>query len=170
LNSATYAAGKKISEHDRTFLLDILDSPSADRSDNEGEDGIMDLLGIYDSDKQTVVLYTRAIDLCSRAKGIPYGDLYTIVLCHELAHAANHMGVDNGNQTWSRFSQALSEEKEFFAQIYTHHYFKQIGESDRVKIMSDLTQSQPPKYGEYLLHLNKSVEEINNRLMKARLA
>jgi hypothetical protein len=152
-------------------IRQLLSSPGENDGSDPNDDskpGSMDLWGIYSSGKRKVVLYTRAIELSARAKGIRYDDLYTIVLCHELAHAANHLGVDKSQGIWERFAQATSEDLEFFAQIYAHHHFDQGGMKALVSTMRDITRNQPLKYGEYLAHLDKTVDEINERLMQAR--
>jgi hypothetical protein len=162
-------AQKAISEQERKFLMEILESPSSDRSGNAEGDGLMDLLGTYDSIQKLVVLYTRAIELTARAKGIPYENLYTIVLCHELAHAANHLGLCNARLTWERFANASSDDKEFFAQIYAHHHFEQTGMNALAVTMRDFTYHQPLKYAKYLDYLDETVDEINLRLMRVRM-
>ena len=159
---------KILTEQERKTLHDIVeglvDSP------NLGGNGglVVDTLGTYDSANRLVTLYTRAIELYSRIMGVPYKNLYLVVLSHELSHAGNHLGVDTRGLIWDQFPQATTEIKEFFAQIYPHHHWKNEGLTTLVDLMRDMAQTQSPKYGEYLKHVNRPVDVINDELLQAR--
>jgi hypothetical protein len=160
-----------ITDEERKRLHDILESPSpADQSDSQDEGIVInDTLGTYDSSRRRVTLYTRAIELCSRADGISYENLYLVVLGHELSHAGNHLGLDDQNRIWDSFVQATTEEKEYFAQIYPHHLWSNEGRKTLVDMMKDMTETQPKKYGQYLNDVSKPVREINAKLLRARV-
>jgi type III restriction enzyme len=171
--NAIHGRGKtpdKISEDERKRLLEILESPSLnDQRGQRGDGGdIDDTLGTYSASRKLVTLYTRAIELSARADGIPYEELYLVVLAHELAHAGNHLGIDDRRAIWELFPSATSDEKEYFAQIYPHYLWTQEGRGSLVGIMRDMTVTQPAKYGAYLADVHKPVHEINAKLLAAR--
>ena len=131
--------------------------------------GILDILGRYYPGSRKVIVYDLLIRIYAVKSGIPYRILYEIVLCHELAHAATHLGLDQAGKIWSLFDTAHSSTVEYFAQIYTHLYYTQNKRSDVTDAMAKLSRTQPRQYQTYLRSIKKDISCINNALLQARL-
>ena len=85
---------------------------------------IIDLLGIYQSRNNKVILYDLLIRLCALQLKVDYEGLRRIVLLHELSHAVTHRGLDSDDKIWECFDVADKEAKEYFAQIYTYKFLQ----------------------------------------------
>lgn len=138
--------------------------------------GILDILGRYYPGSRKVVIYDLLIRIHALKCGIPYRILYEIVLCHELAHAATHLGLDQAGKIWSLFGTAHSSTVEYFAQIYTHLYYAECEKLDKKEqysgftaAMAKLSRTQPRQYQTYLRNIKKDISSINNSLLQARL-
>ena len=161
----------RVSDQDRRDITNILESEDNERPpdgltrEDIAQAGVLDLLGLYFSDTRKVVLYLRAIELCAQSHNIPYDQLYIKVLCHELAHAANHLGADSQGVIWNDFADATSAKKEYFAQMYTHRLFEASNCQHLVQMMADFARNhQPAKYATYLNDTGKTLQEINDDL------
>lgn len=174
----------KGSEEDRKLFGQILESPDEDRpSEDDGKNdelfperreepvenlGIIDLLGTYNPESHAVTIYDLAIRLCAARHDIDKELLYDKVFCHELAHAANHLGVGVDGSIWRNFSDATTDDKEYFAQIYAHKYFEVEGKTQHSSMMAGFALNQPRQYRTYLADKDKTLEEINARLHASR--
>jgi len=132
------------------------------------ESGVLDILGRYYPGCRKVVVYDLLVRQYASGCGIPYRILYEIVLCHELAHAATHLGLDQNNADWSLFGMAPFTTVEYFAQIYTHLYYAGKQCREVTDAMEKLSLSQPHEYRTYLRSLKQDTDCINNALLDAR--
>jgi hypothetical protein len=165
----TKEAQKRISKVEIQRLGDIIKSFGSEQAKNDSVERIIDLLGCYDSAHRKVVLYTRAIELFARAKSIPYESLYLAVLCHQLAHAASHLGLDASNRMWAGFEQSSPEDREFFAQIYATRYLAGAGMRSVIEVIRDFNDLQLPKCSERFVPLDAPLVQINELLMQVRM-
>jgi hypothetical protein len=122
--------------------------------------GILDLLGAYFSDTKQVILYPQLIEIVASKYKIPRDVLYEIVIYHEAAHAATHLGRDNHGRIWDSFDYAGTDDKEYFAQIYTYLLLLQNKSTDAIAAMERLSRCQPSKYKTYLDHINDNISDI----------
>jgi len=130
--------------------------------------GILDLLGEYIPGSKKVILYDLLIHLCAEELGLDYQILYDVVLCHEMSHAATHLGVDQAGEIWLCFGSAPSQTTEYFAQIYTHLLFAQKGRHEVTMAMQKLSSEQPVIYKTYIENVDKDPAVINRDLLRAR--
>ncbi|MDE0085305.1 MAG: hypothetical protein OXU23_06305 [Candidatus Poribacteria bacterium] len=128
---------------------------------------IIDLLGVYQSRNNKVILYDLLIQLCALKLGVDYAGLQRIVLLHELSHAVTHRGLDSDDRIWECFDIADKESKEYFAQIYTYK-FLQDTEQSCLTIMNKLSEIQPRTYQTYQESIDTDVNIINKDLWEAR--
>lgn len=135
---------------------------------NEDKIGILDLLGVYFSADRKVIIYDLRIRICARISGIDYQELYDIVLCHELAHAATHLGLDRAGEIWTSFGTETALTLEYFAQIYTFLFYAKNQCDDVTEAMQKLSLTQPYIYQTYLKSIGKDISCINNALLEAR--
>ena len=141
--------------------------PETDRL-NENKIGILDLLGVYVPADRKVIIYDLRIRICAGISGIDYQELYDIVLCHELAHAATHLGLDQSGEIWTSFGAETALTIEYFAQIYTYLFFAKKQNFKVNEAMQKLSITQPHVYQTYLRSRGKSIFRINNALLQAR--
>ena len=130
---------------------------------------IIDLLGVYQSGNNKVILYDLLIQLCALQLEVDYEGLWRIVLLHELSHAVTHRGLDSDGRIWECFNIADKEMKEYFAQIYTYK-FLQDTEQSYLAIMNKLAEVQPGAYQTYLESIDIDLNMINEELLAARYA
>ena len=130
---------------------------------------ITDLLGVYQSRNNKVILYDLLIQLCALHLGVDYEGLWKIVMLHELSHAVTHRGLDSDGRIWECFDIADKESKEYFAQIYTYK-FLQNTEQSYLTIMNKLSEVQPSVYQTYQESIGTDVNTINEELLAARSA
>lgn len=130
---------------------------------------IIDLLGVYQSGNNKVVLYDLLIQLCALQLEVDYEGLRTVVLLHELSHAVTHRGLDSDNRIWECFNIADKRAKEYFAQIYTYK-FLQNTEQSYLAIMNKLSEVQPGVYQTYQESIGKEIGVINEELLATRYA
>ena len=130
--------------------------------------GLLDLLGLYKSDPSGVERYDLLIQLVALKRAWPVEALKRIVHWHELAHAANHLGLDEEGSIWKGFAFESSDVKEYFAQIYTFKMLVETGDDEALKVMEEFTPRQPRCYQTYLPDKAKAVEQINQALLEAR--
>lgn len=128
---------------------------------------IIDLLGVYQSRNNKVILYDLLIKMCALQLEVDYEDLRRIVLFHELSHAVTHRGLDSDNRIWECFDIADKEAKEYFAQIYTYKFLQDRGPSC-LAIMDKLSEVQPNVYQTYQESIDKDVNMIAEELLEAR--
>ena len=128
---------------------------------------IIDLLGVYQSKDNKIILYDLLIQLCALHLGIDSADLRRIVLLHELSHAVTHRGLDSDNRIWECFDIADKEAKEYFAQIYTYKFLQDTDQSC-LAIMDKLSEVQPDVYQTYRESTDTDVTMINQEFLKAR--
>lgn len=129
---------------------------------------IIDLLGVYKSNTNEIILYDLLIKLCSIKLKIDYEILKQIVLVHELSHAITHLGKDNKNNIWEYFDIALTEDKEYFAQIYTYKLFEKDGNISTINAMDKLSETQLDIYQTYKNSIDTDIVEINKNLIAIR--
>ena len=144
-------------------------APCAELKEKELEPiGILDLLGVYLPAKRQVIIYDLLIRLCAGEQGIPYQILYDIVVCHELAHAATHLGIDQNGEIWALFGSEPAAIKEYFAQIYTYIYYNQSQRNVVTGAMAKFARTQPSIYQKYLDDTGENISDINRALLQAR--
>ena len=130
--------------------------------------GLLDILGLYKSDSKGVILYSLLIELVALKRGWPVEVLQRIVHWHELAHAANHLGLDSEQHIWEGFAFESADVLEYFAQIYTYKMLDKVGDKKALEIMEDFTPRQPTCYQTYLPDKKKALKTINLALLEAR--
>ena len=128
---------------------------------------IIDLLGVYQSRNNKVILYDLLIKLCALQLEVDYEGLKRVVLLHELSHAVTHRGLDPNDRIWECFDVASRDAKEYFAQIYTYKFLQGSAQSC-LAIMNRLSEVQPKVYQTYRESINKDVYIINKELLEAR--
>lgn len=163
---------------------------------------ILDLMGVYKHDygdnaeKSCIILYDEVIWTVARENDLPFSVLKHKVLIHETAHAVTHLGRDSQGEIWKNFASASTDDKEFFAQIYTYLLFKAATMGDDLKgylplmnsnhpdiwprdfynpsfyieSMEKLSQTQPEQYKTWIPEKNQAPEVINSRLRAVRNA
>lgn len=145
---------------------------AAQGGDGGGEgmgNGIFDVFGSYFPDSHHVVLYDRAIRLAASKHGWSPDVLSRIVYWHEMAHAANHLGLDDANNIWENFSFASTDDVEYFAQIYAYQMLnKSADKAGAIAKMEELTKTQPAYYGTYLAAIGLALAQLNAALLAAR--
>lgn len=130
--------------------------------------GLLDILGTYNPENREVTIYRKAIEYCCDRLKIDYSALEEVVLSHELAHAANHLGVDGQGAIWENFGYAEIRVKEYFAQWYAYKMWGQKGNNGNMELMQNLTRHQPKIYGTYAKDIQVSISDINTKLMIER--
>lgn len=110
---------------------------------------VEDILGLYLSDCEIVVLFPNMIRLCADALEVSYEAMYEVVLAHELAHAVTHRCISSKSYTWNLFSEATSESKELLAQLIPFTYFSRQECAAHLEAMDKLSDHQSPKYNAY---------------------
>ena len=135
---------------------------------NEDKIGILDLLGKYVPADRKVIIYDLRIRIYAGISGIDYQELYDIVLCHELAHAATHLGLDQAGEIWTSFGAETALTIEYFAQIYTYLFYAKKQRDDITEAMRKLSITQPHVYQTYLKSRGKGIFCINNAFLQAR--
>jgi len=129
---------------------------------------IIDLLGVYDSGKNKIILYDLLIKLCSLQLNLDHEGLKTIVMIHELSHAITHRGIDSDKKIWEYFDIAAPDTTEYFAQIYTYKKLLRDNNKLCLKIMDRLSETQSGVYQSYKESIAKPIDAINEELYKAR--
>ena len=114
---------------------------------------IEDVLGLYFSGYEDIVLFPRIIEVCANGLGISYDALYNVVLAHETAHAITHRCIAPNSYVWNAFASASSESKELLAQLIPCVYFDSQKLNDEAEAMEKLSQHQRPKYTQYKSHV-----------------
>jgi len=130
--------------------------------------GLLDILGTYNSENRKITIYREAIEYCCVRLQIDCLALEKVVLAHELAHAANHLGVDDRGKIWHAFGFAEIRVKEYFAQWYAQTMWAQKGNNPNVELMQELTRNQPSIYGTYANDTHVNISVINAKLMGER--
>jgi hypothetical protein len=108
----------------------------------------IDFLGRYEfkgSEITVTLCICRIIKFCTR-HGFNREDITKIVLIHELAHFATHLGVSDIGAYWEGFCGATSEEKESFAQDATHLLLRVAGYGYLVHVFGAVSHLCPQKY------------------------
>jgi hypothetical protein len=138
----------------------------------EGEEwgipSLLDILGTYTSATQHVTVYRRLIERCAGWLCVDPHTLENVVLTHELAHAASHIGLDSENNIWRTFDSASSAEVEYFAQIFAHVLFRESHEHGKIQCMDTLATRQPAHYTTYLSRTHVAVADLAKELYDAR--
>ena len=129
---------------------------------------ILDVLGEYDPEKKRVIVYPQYIEIFASKLRISSELLYEIVLYHELAHAATHLGCDANGGIWDSFGYEDPSVIEYFAQIYAYLLLLQNKSCEAIDAMKRISECQPGIYKKYLDDINKNISDINLALLKAR--
>lgn len=129
---------------------------------------VEDLLGVYESDENRVVVYDLLVRLCAFQLKIDPEALRQVVLTHELAHAATHRGRDDDDRIWTHFRGSDPGVKEYFAQAYTRRALDAEGAAAAVEAMERLADAQRPIYQRYRASCGESLEFVNDELQLAR--
>jgi len=130
---------------------------------------IMDVLGIYNAQTQTIVIYEVLCKLVAYSLRCNLANLISVVLAHEAAHAVTHLGVDHEIMIWDNFELASNKEKELFAQIYPYKLWKNNPSKDSLlETFMRLETNQPDIYHAWRIFENSNLNEINKALYKAR--
>jgi hypothetical protein len=129
-----------------------------------------DLLGVYESEGNRVVVYDLLVLLCAFQLSIDPDALRQVVLTHELAHAATHRGRDGEDRIWTHFRDAEPGVKEYFAQSYTRRALDAKGAVAAIAAMEKLADEQRPIYRRYRESSGESLECVNAELQVARRA
>lgn len=127
-----------------------------------------DLLGVYQSEGNRVVVYDLLVRLCAFRLNLDPEALRRVVLTHELAHAATHRGRDGEDRIWTHFRDADRGVKEYFAQAYTRKALDEEGAVAAIAAMEKLADEQRPIYQRYRESTGKSLECVNAELQVAR--
>lgn len=146
------------------FLRDFVEG----RIDRNAQVGIIDVLGTYDSKLRLITIYSMLIRICAHNLHIDSKILEDLVLSHELAHAATHLGLDGDGQIWTTFGIASTEMKEYFAQWYSHKIWSNLGFTNHLDLMFKLADMQPKMYGAFRDDIDMKSSVINLRLLEER--
>jgi len=128
----------------------------------------LDILGSYNCGLRLITIYKKAIEEFSRIIKVDSSRLEKVVMIHELAHAATHLGVDDENKIWDTFSAAKTETKEYFAQWYAYEFGAIHDIYSHQQLMYKLMRYQPKMYNTFMDDLDLGKEEMKYRLMTAR--
>ena len=142
------------------------------------ENSIMDIFGEYYPNKKEfsrtpakkeIVIYEQMCQLAATALNVDVEVLKEVIIVHEIAHAVTHLGKDNYGKIWEHFSNAETEDKELFAQIYPLLYFKEkSGKSEALKTFRRLAEHQDARYNAWRSYETKPLSEINEALHQVR--
>lgn len=132
-----------------------------------------DILGEYDSESHSIVIYEIPCKLASwglsKSLGrMPNNDLLKVVTAHEISHAITHLGLDDRGSIWGNFIIAPKEDKELFAQIFALKYLDMRSEGSAVQVFRALATKQSQIYNTWKGIEDRSIEEIDNLLLEAR--
>ena len=149
-------------ESSRRFVERIL-GHSIERTLAERLEAIEDdILGAYWVHDSKIQIYWMPIAIFASLFGLPIRTLTIITLCHELAHAYTHRGVDLNSNAWNtdHFVRTDNEVKEGLAQYYTDHVMRAF--ETRVPGILDaflkLAESQSRLYSDYQNWIGNSEE------------
>lgn len=137
--------------------------------ERSGDIGFMDVLGVYDADRTVIIIYARLIARCAHAIDLSPEELMNVVVAHELAHAASHLGLDGGGDVWEEFEYATRRDKEFFAQLFPYLLFREAGDTSYCECMVTLAKYQPDIYRTFLDHTEIDTRDAANMLLEARM-
>lgn len=154
----------KIPDWVTSFVRDFVER----RLKGDVQVGLLDILGTYNADKNLVTIYRIAVEMCAQSLQIDQKKLENIVMTHELAHAATHMGVDKTGNTWTSFSSAPTATKEYFAQWYSHTYLSKYVDRLYETLMFTLADIQPDVYRSYRNDIHLDLKVMNSRLLSER--
>jgi len=115
------------------------------------------LLGLYEPDEVQIVLFDKYIGQCAKILHIDYSVLTDIVLIHEFAHWACHVGpFPSILPRWNTASFMSHGEgiHELLAQLFTKKYCDRKGKQ-WIDSMEVLTARQSPVYQSYRDAVNK---------------
>ena len=133
--------------------LNYPDSQSENRATT-----IADILGLYLSDYEIIILFPRVIRACADNLEVSCDALYDVVLAHETAHAITHLcrlKETKGHLAsfkWNSFGLATSESKELLAQLIPLVYFENENWTHHLDAMEKLSLHQTAKYNAYKVH------------------
>ncbi len=128
---------------------------------------IEELLGVYQSEHQQIIIYERGIKwLGSRLDG---EWLFSVVLIHEIGHWITHVLPKPGVPAWSTDLFALSETdlKEGWAQLITWWIAKQVGGAFR-DTFEKLNRNQSSPYHVFEQFKNEPIDEVMASLERLR--
>ena len=137
-----------------------------------------DVFGAYWIRASKIQIYWMPLAIFAPLLGVSLATLTIVVLCHELAHAYTHRGIDLNGNSWptDRFIAADTFVKEGLAQYYTEQIMHTLGARlpDGLKTFLTKTsmQSAPYKAHWHWLGSNKqpSLEATRLAMLKFRNA
>lgn len=129
---------------------------------------VLDLLGVYKSYSNVIILYKQFIKLCAYQLDFDYETLRQIVLTHQLTHAITHLGKDVENSIWEYYDIASTEDIEYFAQIYTYKLFEKENNYSALDVMDKLCENQLEVFQRYKKSTNTDIAEVNKILLETR--
>ncbi len=141
---------------------------NGEKTDNDNQVGLLDVLGTYNSAQKLITIYRGLINICASKLQVDPQILEDVVMAHELAHAASHLGIDNDGNIWNTFEEVEAFWKEYFAQWYAHTFFLSQHWQLHSKLMFALVKLQPQIYGTYVKDLNKDLSTMNSKLLSHR--
>ncbi|QJD29029.1 hypothetical protein [Methylococcus geothermalis] len=147
-------------------LLDILGTYSSEKKTVQV--GLLDILGTYSSEKKMVTVYPKVVEMCAHRLQVDSQTLGDVVMAHELAHAATHLGIDGDGKIWVKFETARIDAKEYFAQWYSHRFWSILGFQSHEDLMLKLVDVQPKIYSTYHQDIRVDLETTNSRLLVER--
>ena len=129
---------------------------------------IEELLGVYRSRYQQIVIYERGIKW--RRHRYDEEWILAVVLIHEIGHWITHVLSKPGVPTWSTDLFALSEMdvKEGWAQLITWWIAEQVGGPFK-ETFDELNQNQSPPYHVFERFKNEPIDKVMDSLEKLRL-
>jgi len=129
---------------------------------------IEELLGVYQSRHEQIVIYERGI----KWRGHRYDEewLRAVVLIHEISHWITHVLPKPGVPTWPTDLFALSETdlKEGWAQLITWWIAKQVGGPFK-ETFEKLNQNQSPPYHVFEQFEDEPIDKVIASLERLRL-
>ena len=128
---------------------------------------IEELLGVYQSRHQQIIIYERGIKW--RRHRLDEEWLRTVVLIHEIGHWITHVLPKPGMPTWSTDLFALSETdlKEGWAQLITWWVADQVGGPFR-ETFEELNRGQSPPYRVFEQFKGEPVDKVMESLERLR--
>lgn len=131
---------------------------------------IEELLGVYQSQHQQIVIYERGVKWSTHRHQLDAEWLRTVVLIHEIGHWITHVLPKPGVPTWSTDLFALSEAdlKEGWAQLITWWIADQVGGPFK-ETFERLNQRQSRPYHVFEQFKDEPIDKVMESLEKLRL-
>jgi MinD-like ATPase involved in chromosome partitioning or flagellar assembly len=134
------------------------------------------LLGDYQAEVGSVVLYSRPIACCAEKLALQPRHVGSVTLIHETLHALMHLGRDLDGRMWTEF--ALPDPKsplfepswfhETLTQYFTYQHLRRLGDAALMHAFETMSDKQAPPYRAWRRLKDLPIEDARNWFMSVR--